>query len=62
MQIKNTQTFMGQIITVDVGDGECDTWVRIAPHEWILLEGFGEYIGDSVLEALYAEYLQQQQE
>lgn len=59
MQITNTQTFMGQIVTIDVGDGECDVWARIAPNQWVLLEGFGDYIADSVLETLYLDYLQQ---
>ncbi len=51
---------MGQIITIDVGDGECDVWARIAPNQWVLLEGFGDYIADSVLETLYLDYLQQE--
>lgn len=60
MQITNTQTFMGQIITIDIGNDECDVWARIAPNNWRLLDGFGDYVPDTVLEALYLEYLQQQ--
>lgn len=52
---------MGQIVTVDVGDGECDTWARIAPHDWVILDGFGDYNTVPQLEALYAEYVQQQE-
>jgi hypothetical protein len=61
MQIKNTQTFMGQIVTIDHGNGDCDVWARIAPHDWVILDGFGEYNTVPQLEALYAEYLQQQE-
>jgi len=48
---------MAQRITVDIGNGEQDTWARLAPHDWVIIEGFGDYSLVPKLEALYAEYV-----